>query len=174
MDNKILTIADVVQAVQFAEIAHSHQVDKNGLPYIRHPISVMNRVVQAGYTQPIFMITAVLHDTVEDTSAMISDLMIRFGIDVARAVDSVTRMVNPVTKDNLETYREFVLRAMLHPVGRVVKFHDIQDNMDPKRAVKDKARHLTERYVWALNQYRNRPSGIAGLSLYDHMTEVGF
>ena len=174
MDNKMLTIADVIQAVQLAEIAHSRQVDKNGVPYIRHPLSVMNRVVKAGYIQPIFMITAVLHDTVEDTPVLISDLIDHFGVEVAAAVDSVTRMVNPVTKDNLETYREFVLRAMLHPVGRVVKFHDIQDNMDPKRAVKDKARHLTERYVWALNQYRNRPSGITGLSLYNHMMGVGF
>ncbi len=171
MENKKLTFRDVLVAVQLAEIAHTGQVDKNGLPYIRHPLSVMRRVYDAGYTSPIMLITAVLHDTIEDTHVMIFDILTAFGFDVATAVDSVTK--TPKQAEVQETYREFVLRAMMHPVGRVIKFHDISDNMDPARAVKDKAMHLTDRYKWAMAEYAKRPSGIEGKTLFDLMERAG-
>ena len=154
----------VTRAIQLATIAHKDQVDKNGLPYIWHPLSVMRRVVEAGYFYPNVMITAVLHDVVEDTEVGLLDIEGTFGYEIMKAVDAVSRR-----KD--EKYRDFVLRAMLNPIGRIVKFHDIQDNLDPKRAVKDKARHLTERYGWAMDQYRMRQFG--GITWYETMMKAG-
>ena len=87
-----------------------------------------------------------------------------FGTTVELAVDAVSRRMG-------EKYRDFVLRAMLNPIGQIVKFHDIQDNLDPKRAVKDKARHLTERYGWAMDQYRQRNQGTT--TLYEVMMKAG-
>ena len=151
---------DLIDAVRLATIAHKDQLDKNGLPYIWHPLDVMRRVAAAGYVYTNVLVTAVLHDVVEDTEYTLMDIRDAFGTEVEMAVDSVSRR-----KD--EKYRDFVLRAMLHPIGVIVKFHDIQDNLDPKRAVKDKARHLTERYGWAMEQYKQR--SINGVSLYDVM-----
>ncbi len=160
----IRNMVGVIRAVELATIAHRHQVDKNNLPYIWHPLSVMRRVAEAGFIHPKSLITAVLHDVVEDTEYGLLDIRANFGVDVEMAVDSVSRHEG-------EKYRDFVLRAMLHPIGQIVKFHDIQDNLDPKRAVKDKARHLTERYGWAMDQYRQRNYGTT--TLYEAMMKAG-
>ncbi len=155
---------DLIDAVRLATIAHKDQLDKNGLPYIWHPLDVMRRVAVAGYTDLNVLITAVLHDVVEDTEYGLMDIRDAFGTEVEMAVDAVSRREG-------EKYRDFVLRAMLHPIGVIVKFHDIQDNLDPKRAVKDKARHLTERYGWAMDQYRQRNFGTT--TLYEAMMKAG-
>ena len=167
MDQVLLSqnhMLDIIDAVRLATIAHKDQLDKNGLPYIWHPIDVMRRVVDAGYIYPSVMITAVLHDVVEDTEYTLMDIGDAFGTTVELAVDAVSRRKG-------EKYRDFVLRAMLNPIGQIVKFHDIQDNLDPKRAVKDKAMHLTERYGWAMDQYRQRKHGTT--TLYEVMMKAG-
>ncbi len=155
---------DLIDAVRLATIAHKDQLDKNGLPYIWHPLDVMRRVAEAGYVYTSVLVTAVLHDVVEDTEYTLMDIGDAFGTEVEMAVDAVSRREG-------EKYRDFVLRAMLHPIGVIVKFHDIQDNLDPKRAVKDKARHLTERYGWAMDQYRQRNFGTT--TLYEAMMKAG-
>jgi len=155
----------LIKAIQLATVSHRHQVDKNGLPYIWHPLSVMRRCAEAGYASPNVLITAVLHDVVEDTPVGLLDIRDEFGPHIEMAVNAVSRHEG-------EKYRDFILRAMLHPIGMIVKFHDIQDNMDPKRAVKDKALHLTERYEWSMDQYRLR-KWLPGIQLYDLMMKAG-
>ncbi len=59
MNNKIATLED---AIQIAAQAHKGQSDKAGAPYILHPLRMMMRLKTEAE-----MITAILHDVVEDT-----------------------------------------------------------------------------------------------------------
>ena len=59
------------KAVMIASEAHANQVDKQGAPYILHPIWVMNRVRHLGED---CMIVAIFHDLVEDTEWTIERL----------------------------------------------------------------------------------------------------
>lgn len=81
----------IQQAYQLAEEAHRPQRRKSGEPYIIHPIAVARIVcveLRLG-TNPI--ITALLHDVVEDTPHTIDDIREQFGDDVAFLVQVVTK-----------------------------------------------------------------------------------
>ncbi len=139
----------IAAAIIMATDGHGGQVDKVGVPYILHPLSVMKRCALAGYDGLHFVITAVLHDVVEDTKYSLKDISDIFGPAVAEHVQSVTRQKG-------EHYHDFVLRAMDDWVGRVVKFHDIMDNTDPSRQPINKPTHLVKRYERALQEYHVR------------------
>ena len=57
--------------------------------------------------------------------------------------------VDAVTRREAESYEEFVLRAKADPIGRRVKWADLQDNADVSRL-----REITERDRERLEKYR--------------------
>lgn len=57
------------KAMRIAYDAHAGQVDKTGLPYIYHPMHLAESM-----TDENSVITALLHDVVEDTDLTIDDL----------------------------------------------------------------------------------------------------
>lgn len=59
------------KAIEIASNAHLGQFDKQGKPYILHPLWVMNKVRHLGEE---CMIVAVLHDLIEDTNWTIEKL----------------------------------------------------------------------------------------------------
>ncbi len=69
-------------------------------------------------------IVALLHDTVEDTDVT-SEYLLECGFP-QHIVDAVLS----VTKRDGEGYEDFVARAKQNAIGRVVKIHDLEDNMD--------------------------------------------
>lgn len=72
-------------------------------------------------------IVALLHDTIEDTDITTDYLLGQgFSQSIVDAVLSVT------TRDG-ESYEDFVARAKQNPIGRMVKIHDLEDNMDIRR-----------------------------------------
>ncbi len=115
-------MTELERAISIAVERHAEQVDKAGWPYILHPLRVMFQMdTEAG------MITAVLHDVVEDTPVTSRDLE-REGFDneVIAAIDSVTNRPG-------ETYDDFIERAAANPIGRKVKMADLRDNLDISR-----------------------------------------
>ena len=62
-------MATIEKALQIAARAHEGQVDKEGLPYILHPLRVMD-----GVQELEAKMVAVLHDVVEDTAVTFDDL----------------------------------------------------------------------------------------------------
>src|ERR1700710_2835111 len=69
--------------------AHGDQRRDNGDPYITHPVAVAD--ILAGYRLDTgSIITALLHDTVEDTGVKLTDIEARFGKPIAGLVDGVT------------------------------------------------------------------------------------
>ena len=88
----------VRQAYLLAKEAHAPQKRKSGEPYILHPISVALIAAKELQLDANTVITAFLHDVVEDTPYTVEDIRERFGNDVAG-------LVNVVTKQKKETYQ---------------------------------------------------------------------
>lgn len=127
------------RAITLANIAHNGQLDKAGLPYILHPLRVMHAVWD-GRSENVEMVAAVLHDVLEDTDVDEVALRIKFSDEVCNAVVALTR-------NEGESYREYVKRCALNPIARKVKLADIADNMIPSRYVA--GLKLPKRYGWA-------------------------
>lgn len=134
-------------AIRWAEVAHKGQVDKCGQPYIGHPLRVMAHLLdpENGYIPDIeTLLTAVLHDVIEDCGVTASQVAIRFGNRVSAAVYAISRQ-------NGETYFDYIRRCAEDEIAAVVKMADIADNSDPRRAYAAQNRgFMTERYAKAL------------------------
>jgi hypothetical protein len=122
----------VNSAIAFAAIAHSGQVRKyDGLPYVTHPIAVMEIFfTHASISTEDEMIAAVLHDTVEDTFVKISDIERRFGSTVASLVFDLTDQFvlpeqgNRAQRKTLERER----LAKISPAAQSIKYADLIHN----------------------------------------------
>lgn len=80
------------RAAKFAAEKHKGQYRGDGkTPYIYHPVTVANILYrEGGVTDPVVMLAALLHDTIEDTDTTHGDLVRLFGKDVADVVREVT------------------------------------------------------------------------------------
>lgn len=88
----------VQEAFALAKKAHAPQKRKSGEPYILHPIAVALIAAKELQLDANTVITAFLHDVVEDTPYTVEDIRKIFGNDVAG-------LVNVVTKKKKETYQ---------------------------------------------------------------------
>ena len=110
------------KAISLATEAHKGQKDKNGAPYILHPLRVMARV-----QSDTEKIAAVLHDVIEDTDYTIENLREKgYSKEVLEAIDCLT-------KRDGEDYDEYLNRSMLNPIAQKVKIADLENNMDIRR-----------------------------------------
>jgi GTP diphosphokinase / guanosine-3',5'-bis(diphosphate) 3'-diphosphatase len=82
----------ILKVLNFAAIKHRNQRrrDKEATPYINHPIAVANLLSNVGVTDPIVIVGALLHDTVEDTDATFEELEREFGLEVSELVRELT------------------------------------------------------------------------------------
>jgi len=133
----MMNTSRILEATLFATLAHQHQVRKDGSgPYIQHPIRVAQRLAKifeemADVTDKKYedaIITALLHDTVEDTDTSLSDIQSQFGY-------TVSRYVNEVTDDkSLSKDQRKLLQLSNAPkktyVATLVKLSDKIDNLE--------------------------------------------
>jgi len=82
------------EAYVFGKAMHEGQVRSSGEPYFSHPIEVA-AILTEQQMDDATVITALLHDTVEDTKATYSEVSEKFGDEVAQLVDGVTKLTNP-------------------------------------------------------------------------------
>jgi (p)ppGpp synthase/HD superfamily hydrolase len=109
-------------AIEFATRAHDGQVDKQGSPYILHPLRVGARLHEYG---DHYVIAGILHDVVEDTPHTLDDLRaLGAHPDVIEAVELLTRT------DKHEPYTEHIERLANNPIAARVKTADVADNMN--------------------------------------------
>ena len=103
---------DVVRAFESANEAHKGVRRRSGEPYILHPIAVAKIVVEEiglGYKS---IVTALLHDIVEDTEYTVEDLSRLFGPKVASLVDGLTKIKSAMdTKHNSNKNDEISMQA---------------------------------------------------------------
>ncbi|MEK9658850.1 MAG: bifunctional (p)ppGpp synthetase/guanosine-3',5'-bis(diphosphate) 3'-pyrophosphohydrolase [Chloroflexota bacterium] len=81
----------VEDALAYAAQLHVGQVRKSGDPYIDHPVSAARYLADLSLDAPTIA-AALLHDVIEDCGVGVEELRSRFGADVARLVDGVTKL----------------------------------------------------------------------------------
>ena len=122
----------LAEAARLAATAHASQARKNGEPYIIHPIAVAE--ILAGYRlDTATLATALLHDVVEDTPTSLADITRRFGPEIAKLVDGVTKL-SRIEVQSERTKQAENLRKLLMAVSEdirvlLVKLADRLHNM---------------------------------------------
>ena len=84
---------ELENALEFSIRMHHGQIRKSGLPFVSHCIDVANKLLDWKMDQTT-IISALLHDVVEDTEVTLKDIKKEFGSDVATLVDGVTKVEN--------------------------------------------------------------------------------
>ena len=83
----------IAEAYAFGEQMHEGQFRHSGEPYFTHPVEVA-AILTEQRLDDATIITALLHDTIEDTKASYEEVARRFGDEVAMLVDGVTKLTN--------------------------------------------------------------------------------
>lgn len=130
--------ATLEAAIHLAVEAHTGQLDRNGQPYILHPLRVMFRL-----RTEVLQIVGILHDVVEDSPYTFDDLReMGYPEEIIHALDCLTKREG-------ENYEDFVERSQSDPIAREVKLADLEDNMDVRRMPR-----ITEKEAAKLDRYR--------------------
>jgi GTP pyrophosphokinase len=120
------------QAFEFAAKCHAGQKRDSGEPYITHPLSVALILTEMNLDQ-VALCTALLHDTVEDTSVRIDEVRKLFGNEVAHCVDGVTKLgkvkMYSVEERQAENVRKMLLAMVTDIRVILVKLADRLHNM---------------------------------------------
>lgn len=119
---------------------HGSQKRASGDPYFSHPVEVAGLMTELKLDQQTIM-TALLHDTVEDTLATIDEIEKLFGPDVARLVDGVTKLskIEVMTESEraAENLRKFLLAMSEDLRVLLVKLADRLHNMRTLHFIKN-------------------------------------
>lgn len=120
------------RAYVFAMKAHGSQKRESGDPYFSHPIEVAGILTDYKVDSATIM-TALLHDTIEDTEATIEDIQAVCGEEVARLVDGVTKLTRIEFQSDqakqAENFRKLVLAMSQDIRVLLVKLADRLHNM---------------------------------------------
>ena len=114
--------SNVKNAMKLMYEKHKGQVDKAGYPYVFHPLHVAEQM-----DDEKTIITALLHDVVEDTNTTFKDLK-DYGI-----ADDVIEALKLLTHNPNDDYFEYVRKISKNPIARKVKIKDLEHNMDLSR-----------------------------------------
>ena len=89
--NKNIDKIKIIKAYEYAKLMHGNQKRKSGESYIIHPLHVAYILAGLGLDTTTIC-AALLHDVVEDTKATYEDLNKKFGEDIAKLVEGVTKL----------------------------------------------------------------------------------
>ncbi len=141
-------------AYECASIAHEGQKRKNGEPYIIHPVSVAEIIVEMGLDTDSIC-AGLLHDCIEDTEFGYKEIENKFGTSVAELVDGVTRLGMLRYSKEQEQFED--LRKMFLAMAKdirviLIKLADRLHNARtfqflPERKQRDKALETMEIYA---------------------------
>jgi GTP pyrophosphokinase len=128
------------RAYVFSMKAHGLQKRASGDPYFSHPLEVAG-VLTGMKLDTATIVTALLHDTVEDTLATIEDIEKLFGPEVATLVDGVTKLSKIELQSDhtkqAENFRKFLLAMSRDIRVLLVKLADRLHNMRTLSYLKD-------------------------------------
>jgi GTP diphosphokinase / guanosine-3',5'-bis(diphosphate) 3'-diphosphatase len=81
------------RAYEYGLKMHEGQLRHSGEPYFTHPVAVA-AILTEQRLDDATIITALLHDTIEDTKSTYTEVARLFGDEVAKLVDGVTKLTN--------------------------------------------------------------------------------
>jgi GTP diphosphokinase / guanosine-3',5'-bis(diphosphate) 3'-diphosphatase len=120
------------RAYVFTMMAHGNQKRASGDPYYSHPIEVAGILTDLKLDDDT-IVTAILHDTIEDTVATHADIERLFGPKIAKLVDGVTKLskieIQTESERAAENFRKFLLAMSDDIRVLLVKLADRLHNM---------------------------------------------
>ncbi len=126
-------------AYDYGERMHEGQFRHSGEPYFTHPVAVA-AILAEQQLDDATIITALLHDTIEDTRASYGEVRDLFGEDVADLVDGVTKLTN-LQLNSSETKQAENFRKLFMAMSKdlrviLVKLSDRLHNMRTIKAMR--------------------------------------
>ncbi|MDP2084730.1 MAG: bifunctional (p)ppGpp synthetase/guanosine-3',5'-bis(diphosphate) 3'-pyrophosphohydrolase [Gemmobacter sp.] len=150
------TNADLLhRAHDYGRLMHEGQTRQSGEPYFTHPVAVA-AILTEMQLDDATIVTALLHDTIEDTKSTYTEVARLFGDEVAELVDGVTKLTNlqlsSTQSKQAENFRKlfFAMSRDLRVI--LVKLADRLHNMRTIKSMKpekqaQKARETMEIYA---------------------------
>ncbi|MCW8038274.1 RelA/SpoT family protein [Acinetobacter entericus] len=120
----------VLEACDYADVAHDGITRKSGDPYILHPIAVSCILAHMRLDAETLM-AALLHDVIEDTEFNKEDIAERFSKTVAELVDGVTKLSHSSDKEynKAASFRKILQATLQDPRVIIIKLADRYHNM---------------------------------------------
>lgn len=122
----------ISRAFEFAYQLHEGQLRASGEPYIAHPVAVAGLLRDLGGSS-VMIAAGFLHDVVEDTDVTPEEIESRFGVEVRRLVEGVTKLskfnFSSKTERQAENFRRMFLAMAADIRVIVVKLADRLHNM---------------------------------------------
>ncbi len=150
---------------------HGTQKRASGDPYFSHPVEVAGLMTELKLDQET-IVTALLHDTVEDTLATVEEIEKLFGPEVARLVDGVTKLSKieamGETERAAENLRKFFLAMSEDIRVLMVKLADRLHNMRTLHYIRseDKRRRISRETMDIYAPLAER------VGMYEYMREM--
>ena len=163
--------AMINRAYVFSVQKHGSQKRASGDPYFSHPIEVAGILTDFNLDDQT-IVTALLHDTIEDTLVTYEEIESAFGSDVARMVDGVTKLskIEAMSENEraAENLRKFLLAMSDDIRVLLVKLADRLHNMRTLHFIKnpDKRRRIARETMDIYAPLAER------IGMYDFMREM--
>lgn len=145
----------IAKAFDYGRDMHEGQLRHSGEPYFTHPVAVA-AILTEQQLDDATIITALLHDTIEDTRSTYSDIVDKFGTEIAELVDGVTKLTN-LQLSSTETKQAENFRKLFVAMSKdlrviLVKLADRLHNMRTIRSMRvekqaQKARETMDIYA---------------------------
>ncbi|MCX7287461.1 MAG: bifunctional (p)ppGpp synthetase/guanosine-3',5'-bis(diphosphate) 3'-pyrophosphohydrolase [Rhodobacterales bacterium] len=131
--------ADLIRkAYAYGLRMHDGQMRKSGEPYFTHPVAVA-AILTEQRLDDATIITALLHDTIEDTRSTYTEVATLFGNEVAELVDGVTKLTNlqlsSTESQQAENFRKLFMAMSKDLRVILVKLGDRLHNMRTIRSM---------------------------------------
>ncbi|MDZ7907982.1 MAG: bifunctional (p)ppGpp synthetase/guanosine-3',5'-bis(diphosphate) 3'-pyrophosphohydrolase [Gemmobacter sp.] len=150
------TNADLIRrAYAYGKQMHDGQFRKSGEPYFTHPVAVA-AILTEQRLDDATLVTALLHDTIEDTKSTYTEVERLFGTEVAELVDGVTKLTNlqltSTESKDAENFRKLFVAMSRDLRVILVKLADRLHNMRTIKSMRpdkqaQKARETMEIYA---------------------------
>ena len=143
-------------AFDYAFACHGPQLRKSGEPYISHPLAAAKIIAEMGLDEES-VISALLHDCIEDTGSTHEEIERLFGRNVAEIVEGVTKLTRVTytskEEEQMENFRKMLL-AMSNDIRVIIiKLADRLHNMrtlqyHKEHKQREKALETMERHLY--------------------------
>jgi len=150
----------IKKSFQLSYEAHKNEFRASGEPYFNHPYSVAMILANEIPLDNISVVSALLHDVVEDTEISLDFIAKEFGREIAEIVDGVTKIGGVFKGQEItqaENYRKLLISMVKDARVILVKFADRLHNMRQLEFIRpDKQRRISKETLEIYAPFANR------------------
>lgn len=166
----------IQKAYIFAKTGHGNQKRHSGDPYFSHPVAVAEILADLKLDEASIA-TALLHDLVEDTEITLDEIEEKFGEQIAKLVDGVTKLKKiesiPTSERVAENFRKLTLAMSQDIRVLLIKLADRLHNMRTLYYVPSKEKKV-KKAVESMEIYAPLAARIGLNKIKDELQELAF